>query len=235
MPWDLTARNLTVWEAARATSAVPGIFKPIIITRPNPVSPRGRNSFTYIGPGLEHSNPTDLLFTEAIRVYGDRRRVKFILSIGTGNMAHRITNQGNFAPSLAFTAVDITRSCETVHQRLAERFRAHSQVYFRLNLDQGADDAQLQDWEQVDRLSAAIERQLATEPMKTELETLADLLCERDGSPGRKYHTLGDLFGLQSITRSGCSTRLHSIPLLTTLQTAYVDRSYRRYDRSEPA
>jgi hypothetical protein len=186
--YNLYNNRCAIWEAARATSATPGIFKPVKIAGTRGISAE------YVDPGLEHSNPTEKLLEEASGLFGQDRRVKCVLSIGTGRVSRRWKTRATAAPYLASTVLGFTTSCELKHETFAERLRAQSsqtQFYFRLNLVQV--DVELQDWNQIDRLSAAVKRQLAIEPMKTEIGALADLLCARDGSPTRKYHTFKDL------------------------------------------
>lgn len=103
-------------------------------------------------------------------------------------------NRYDMPPSLAEIVGDIQSICEQTHESIARRNRAQdarNKFYFRLNLERGAEDLELQDWDHVDHLDAAVERQLAREPMKTDVGKLADLLC--DQTPGREYHTFHNL------------------------------------------
>jgi hypothetical protein len=187
--------NCTVWEAARATSAMPDIFRPIDITESNMISDIFRES---IESCYGNSNPTEKLLEEANRVYGSNRRVRCVLSIGTGLVARADMispyewNHG--PPSIAGIVGKIQWECEQTHEcftwhNLAQD--AQNKFYFRLNPERWAEDAELQDWNQIFRLDAAVGHQLAREPMKTEVGKLADLLC--DQTPRREYHTFRDL------------------------------------------
>ena len=120
------------------------------------------------------------------------------MSIGTGLVARADMippyewNSG--PPSLAEIVGIIQWECEQTHERIARRNHAQAaqnKFYFRLNLERGAEDLELQDWNHIDRLDAAVEHQLAREPMKTEVGKLAELLC--DQTPRREYHRLRDL------------------------------------------
>ena len=71
--------NCPVWQAARATTAASTIFKPISIDV-------GQGIKTdFIDAGLHSNNPMGTVLEEARECYGDNRRVRCILSIGTGH------------------------------------------------------------------------------------------------------------------------------------------------------
>ncbi|KAJ7447402.1 hypothetical protein FB451DRAFT_1375609 [Mycena latifolia] len=59
---DEPANDCMIWEAARATSATPGLFKPMEIGS-------RRIKQRYIGGSLGHNNPTTLVLAEAERMY----------------------------------------------------------------------------------------------------------------------------------------------------------------------
>ena len=66
-----------IWQAARATTAAPSLFKPIKIETPKPGA-------TFVDGGIGgHNNPSELALLEAQRIW---RRVKrfTLVSIGTG-------------------------------------------------------------------------------------------------------------------------------------------------------
>lgn len=65
-----------IWEAARATSAAPSFFKPMIITNPLP-------PMTYVDGGLGHNNPAKLALIEAGRIWAGKDVC--LVSIGTGH------------------------------------------------------------------------------------------------------------------------------------------------------
>jgi hypothetical protein len=68
-----------IWEAARATTAAPSFFKPMII--PNPPPP-----ITYVDGGLGCNNPSQLAIVEAQRIWGTGKKI-CIVSIGTGQQS----------------------------------------------------------------------------------------------------------------------------------------------------
>jgi predicted acylesterase/phospholipase RssA len=65
-----------IWQAARATSAAPSLFKEMYIDNPRP-------GIKYVDGGLGHNNPSELALVEAARIWPTSQRF-CLLSIGTG-------------------------------------------------------------------------------------------------------------------------------------------------------
>ncbi|KAI8948038.1 hypothetical protein F4801DRAFT_474669 [Xylaria longipes] len=84
--------ELRVWEAARATSAAPGFFRPFV--KPRSPSP-GSNVFPEMMDGaILHNNPIDLAIEEARKLasaQGQRLIPDLVLSVGTGLPKHHQT------------------------------------------------------------------------------------------------------------------------------------------------
>jgi predicted acylesterase/phospholipase RssA len=66
-----------IWQAARATSATPLVFKEIYIDKPQP-------GVTYVGGGLGYNNPSEIALDEAHRLWPMINQF-CLVSIGTGN------------------------------------------------------------------------------------------------------------------------------------------------------
>jgi predicted acylesterase/phospholipase RssA len=66
----------TLWQAARATSAAPTFFKPMLVDRPRP-------AIAYVDGGMGHNNPSELALNEARRIWPTRTEFGLV-SIGTG-------------------------------------------------------------------------------------------------------------------------------------------------------
>jgi hypothetical protein len=73
---QIQASECAIWQAARATSAAPTFFKPMIIERPTP-------AITYIDGGLGHNNPSEVALDEARKLWPGSSQFGFV-SIGTG-------------------------------------------------------------------------------------------------------------------------------------------------------
>jgi predicted acylesterase/phospholipase RssA len=71
--------DVTIWEAARATSAAPSFFDPIKINY-------GGITETFIDGALGQNNPVEELWMESQEVFGKplEAQIRVILSLGTG-------------------------------------------------------------------------------------------------------------------------------------------------------
>ncbi|KAF9762686.1 hypothetical protein IL306_003352 [Fusarium sp. DS 682] len=65
--------DIKLWEAARATSAAPTYFKPLVV-----------NGVTLVDGGLQANNPLGWLWNEVLKVFTAVRMTDCFLSIGTG-------------------------------------------------------------------------------------------------------------------------------------------------------
>jgi len=134
--------DCNIWEAARATSAMPTLFKHIEIG--------GR---PFIDGGLGHNNPSRLLLDEAKGLSGSRQ-IGLLLSIGTG-MAKLISikKPGAFQQIVPTDVIDALRAiatdCEATHETMSGLFANLPDTYFRLNVDQGMQEIQLSEWEKL--------------------------------------------------------------------------------------
>jgi predicted acylesterase/phospholipase RssA len=81
-----------IWQAVRATTASPSLFKPMHIEEPRPGG-------TYIDGGIGFNNPSEIALVEARRIWTTTDRKFCLVSIGTGRQA----------------AVRITRDNDDIH------------------------------------------------------------------------------------------------------------------------
>ncbi|KAJ7697795.1 acyl transferase/acyl hydrolase/lysophospholipase [Mycena rosella] len=133
------ANECLVWEAARATSAIPGLFKPMEIGSD---ATRQR----YIGGGFGHNNPTTLVLQEAKQLYPSRP-VVLVTSIGGGYPATIQISKSPSMSAMANTFQRITTDCERTHDDNARRFRVVPGTYFRFNVQQGLQELEPRQWE----------------------------------------------------------------------------------------
>jgi hypothetical protein len=70
------ANTCPIWQAARATSAAPTFFKPMLVDDPPPAVP-------YVDGGLRYNNPSQLAVEEVRRIWPGRTPT-CLVSIGTG-------------------------------------------------------------------------------------------------------------------------------------------------------
>ncbi|KAJ8132294.1 hypothetical protein O1611_g1330 [Lasiodiplodia mahajangana] len=86
--------ELSVWEAARATSAAPGFFRPFV--KPRSPSPESNVFPEMMDGAILHNNPIDLAIEEARRLanaQGQRLIPDLVLSVGTGLPKHHQTEE----------------------------------------------------------------------------------------------------------------------------------------------
>ncbi|KAJ7448159.1 hypothetical protein FB451DRAFT_766318 [Mycena latifolia] len=162
------AHDCKIWEAARATSATPGLFKPMEIGREG-VRPK------YIGGCVGHNNPTSLVVAEAQQMYPSQPIV-LVVSIGSG---HPDTIQIPRSPSLtavAKTLKSIANDCERIHEDNARRFRGTSNTYFRFNVLQGLQGFEDQHWRRSSEVSAHTRVYLGTDDAKSKLTGVVDVV-----------------------------------------------------------
>ena len=137
-----------IWEAARATSAVPTFFKCIEIGNKQP----------FIDGGLGCNNPSKLLLKEA-KVVFPAHQIGCLLSIGTGyTEVISIRKPGFFQQIVPTDVTDalkaISTDCEASHDDMALLFANSSNTYFRLNVEQGMQGIKLSEWEKMANVEA---------------------------------------------------------------------------------
>ncbi|KAH8834490.1 hypothetical protein DL96DRAFT_1810747 [Flagelloscypha sp. PMI_526] len=116
--------DCTICEAIRATTALPGLFTPIVI--------RDKHlSETFVGGELRWNNPTDELTREAAREF-QGRHVACIISIGSGHPGHL-----SLAKGLAELFPRIALDCERLNDDMERRFGNAPDVFWRLSVEQG--------------------------------------------------------------------------------------------------
>ncbi|KAF9641775.1 hypothetical protein BFW01_g1758 [Lasiodiplodia theobromae] len=153
------SKDCTIWEACRATTAAPFLFKPIAI---------GENRVKFYDGALDSNNPTDLLLREAKLVWGSRE-IGCILSIGTGLQ----------------DSVDVFRGlkiAKTLKSKVLETEKVHSQVrgdveensYFRFNVNRGLNKVGLDESGQLAMIEVATYAYM--EVMKKEVEDCIERL-----------------------------------------------------------
>ena len=172
------ADKCAIWEAARATSALPLFFKPIKIKTPAPGS-------TYVDGGLAHNNPGEVALSEGQRLWGSVKRFSLV-SVGTGRsksirIVETNTNQslpaktstlgnlirgppsGAAAGEIALTrireaCVELAFNSEHVHQRLltlSTSVDPEKQFpYHRFNVERDMHEIELHEWDAMELLGA---------------------------------------------------------------------------------
>ncbi|KAJ6614232.1 acyl transferase/acyl hydrolase/lysophospholipase, partial [Mycena sp. CBHHK59/15] len=167
------AMDCTIWEAARATSAAPTFFKPIEI------GPSGRKE-AFISGGLGCNNPTAQVLKEAERMFPNRH-IACIVSVGTG---HQITigipNPSVHQHFLQAMAA-ITTDCERTNEELAGRFQRIPNVYFRLSVEQGMQNINLDEWDRLGEVISHTKQYMRLKNVDCQLSKVVKVLRDRIG------------------------------------------------------
>ncbi|KAI0269329.1 acyl transferase/acyl hydrolase/lysophospholipase [Gloeopeniophorella convolvens] len=151
-----------IWEAARATSASPALFKSIQI---------GLHGVeeTFIGGSVGCNNPAATVLSEAELVFGQHAPISCIISIGAGHPKTISLSGGalSFLPgSLPLDVRQamnaIAQDCEGAAERVAQQFRQRPEVYFRLNVEQGMQNVTLGQWFKLGEAAAHTNQYLKT-------------------------------------------------------------------------
>ncbi|KAJ7364045.1 FabD lysophospholipase-like protein, partial [Mycena albidolilacea] len=176
---DHPAMDCTIWQAGRATSAVPTFFKQIEIGYPGMEE-------AFLDGGMGHNNPTAALLLEA-KVLFPNKKIACIISLGTGQ-PHTINIPkpsllNNFIPLDVVKAIQkLATGCEKEHQSLAHRFDGVAHLYFRFNVEQGMQNIQLNQWEKLGDVAANTRQYIQSQPVINQLADAVKSLSEKIGS-----------------------------------------------------
>ena len=177
------AFNAKIWEAARATSAAPTFFEPVLI-----------DSGRYGDGGTGWNNPSIEAIAEVHKIWPNRP-IGCLLSIGTGlEKAIQLGDAesppyswifGKLAPKASFKievlryCVDSLTSCETIHQDVCSKFPERIKVeenYFRFNVPQGLSEIGLEEWKKIGDVIDLTEKYMEQGDIEKRKLTVADLL-----------------------------------------------------------
>jgi len=178
----------SILQAARATSAAPTIFPPesIGLTK-------------YVDGGIRYNNPAEEAVREANRIWPSRP-IGCLLSIGTGKNVpisgiSRVKQQfgsivgGVLQLAASQTAEKLTvakycselvTGCEEVHRHLLgdQSLKTFSSMdrYYRFNVEYGAVDIEMDEWEKQSTISARTDAYLAEPLVEQKLQSCVLLL-----------------------------------------------------------
>lgn len=144
--------GLSIWQAARATSAAPTFFKRIRIGSKNMEE-------DFIDGGMGSNNPTQVLLREATHVFDATAPVACILSIGTGEASIIEVKEPTFfqkiVPIELINAMkEMITDCRNTADAVQYRFQKSPGLYFRLNVDQGLQGVGLEEWREMGAIKA---------------------------------------------------------------------------------
>jgi hypothetical protein len=141
-PSSQVPTEITLVDAICSTLSRPGLFQPF------PVG-EGFERDSFAGPPIGHYNPTSLLLREVQLIYGLRKRISAVLSVGTGPSPPHSMNDNTTQQDIIHALRDVAACVMNDPQTLAE-ILAHqtfpSTCYLRLNVQYGMAAIQQSDW-----------------------------------------------------------------------------------------
>ena len=166
--------NCRIWEAARATSAAPRLFKQIKIGDP-------RREISYVDGALGCNNPVNYVISEAIREFGESRPVGCILSVGTG--LHRVPGFEPPSGSRRLLPIDLIKvltrmatDSDEAETQMSKKFRNVADLYHRLNAGIELGEIKLYEWKRLSEVQAHTNAYLNTENVQRQLDVIVDAL-----------------------------------------------------------
>jgi hypothetical protein len=175
--------NCLIYEAARATTAATTYFKPITIR-----DEEGKED-KFVDAALGTNNPISVLWDEAVNLFGKKRRLGCVVSLGTGSRKVEMAPDGEglkekakFLISAIKVMKEIGTDSEKDHERWQAKFREFEHTYFRLNVDGGAQGIELSDWQKIGQLKKRTRDYLQDPSVKQMINDLAEVLVENKSS-----------------------------------------------------
>ena len=123
-----------IWEAARATTAAPIIFKPAKLGSGNHVQ-------TFIDGAVKWNNPSKIVLNEAKSHFGEERPLGCLISLGTGQRPPSLDPGSKGRLGMTYSIGEITRMTadfltdpEGPHVELMRQFKDCPDSYYRFSL-----------------------------------------------------------------------------------------------------
>lgn len=124
-----------IWQACRATSAAPTFFPSVTI-----------DGQQYVDGALGYNNPIRPMLDEASHIWGGKRPIGCIMSVGTGLPRLGTVGEGvTLAKTLKEMATDTQTVANEFKNEMIAQFGPDQQVYFRFNVERGLETLGLED------------------------------------------------------------------------------------------
>ncbi|KAI0148120.1 FabD/lysophospholipase-like protein [Hypoxylon sp. NC0597] len=182
-PWN-EYRDIQIWEAARATTAAPSFFPPMVLSR-------GGNTRTFIDGAMGCNNPVYELIDEATALYGTDCTLSCLVSLGTGfsgPLTIGVRTGIRQKLDLLLNVKKLATDTETPHENLRRQIRAEFDTYFRFQLPSGAEKIGLHEYEKLDKLSQLMQAYIEQE--SSEIDKVVQILV---GNVKPRGITLGQI------------------------------------------
>ncbi|KAG6855258.1 hypothetical protein H0H87_005961, partial [Tephrocybe sp. NHM501043] len=159
----------TVWQAAQATSALPGSFEPALIGPPF-------RQEQFIDGGVGRSNPVMQVLEEAKLVFPERT-IACVVSIGTGKLG--TIGMGN--KNSKFFENEMISDYEEMAQLMEQIFKDVENTYFRFNVEQGLQGVRHGDLDKMPSVYAHTRNYMLMHEVNVGLDTAIKVIRERRG------------------------------------------------------
>ncbi|TVY37960.1 Kinesin light chain, partial [Lachnellula subtilissima] len=170
-----------IWEAGRATSAAPTLFKRIKI------GPPGLEE-EFVDGALGCNNPVVSLLTETTQEFDLDREVGCIVSIGTGRPKTSGFKEPNYLQRVL--PVDLVRvlaklatDAESAASRIESKYKNCPGIYHRLNVDSGLEEVSLNEWERLPEVVTHTKSYLRVDDVSRRIDSIVDSLL---GNPVKR-------------------------------------------------
>ncbi|KUI57201.1 Patatin-like protein 2 [Cytospora mali] len=171
--------NCLIFEAARATTAATTYFKPMLI------KDEEGNEEKFVDAALGTNNPISILWDEASDLFGKKRKLGCVVSLGTGSRdvemksnGDRMVDKTRYLISALKLTKELGTDSEKDHLRWKAKFEEFENTYFRLNVDGGAQGIELSDWQKIGELKRRTREYLQDPEVKKMIDDLADVLLD---------------------------------------------------------
>ncbi|GAB1310986.1 Calcium-independent phospholipase A2-gamma [Madurella fahalii] len=164
--WDT---GITIWQAARATTAASTYFKPQKLGI-------GLEEQLFIDAAIGINNPIEYLLKEAVDEFGSARRLGCVVSIGTGTRDVKLsrTIRGlRYYFHVIKTVKSTATDGEETHRRLQARMHTFPGAYFRFNVPEAAEQVGLSHYKKLPILKELTTEYLAREGIARQVRRIA--------------------------------------------------------------
>ena len=178
----------TIWEAARATSAVPTYLKRV------PIGPPG-SAVDYIDAGSGYNNPGKQVVNEAVTVFEEDAPVSCFLSIGTGQTESvGLAKSNTFQNIIPTGMIDVLKKIATdagkVAEEMEKRYGNAPGLFTRLNVNRGLGSILFDEWNMLNHVRCHTHNYLRLEAVSRRVDRVVSMLC---GSSTHPKYSAGQL------------------------------------------
>lgn len=173
--------NCFIWEAARATTAAPTIFKRISIGE------EGHAKEEFIDGSVRCNNPANQVIEEARTLFGDDSTLGCLVSIGTGHPGIiGLSEPDSFQKILPTKMIEVLKrvatDCESAAGDLAKRFKDHEDHFFRYSVTHGAGSISLEEWKKMADVETHTKAYLEQMEISSSINMVVKILSQSQGA-----------------------------------------------------